>query len=624
MITLAYYFPFTCKKDTLTSNYTFAGAALLPGGICKFSVWAPFRKQMVLSVLQPQQASYPMVRDDHGYWHVEVDNIQAGTRYKYIPEDGPPLPDPASRSQPEGVHGPSEVVDTHFNWTDDTWQGLDLQELVIYELHTGTFSSSHDFQGVIERLEYLRSLGITAIEIMPVAQFPGSRNWGYDGVYPFAVQDSYGGVKGLKQLVNAAHQHGIAVILDVVYNHLGPEGNYFSQYGPWFTDKYKTPWGPALNFDDAWCDAVRGYYIQNALMWLDEFHIDGLRMDAVHAIWDCSAKHFTAELSEKVYELQAALNKKKLLIAELDLNSPRYIAPRQEGGYGLHAQWIDEFHHALRSLLTGDLNGYYADFGGLAPLAKSFRDSYVYTGQYSSVRKRNFGVYPTGRDYHQFVVFAQNHDQIGNRMLGDRLNSLLPFEAQKLAAAVLLLSPHIPMLFMGEEYGETRPFQFFTSHSDKDLIAGVTEGRKKEFASFAWEGEVPDPQSEETFNNCVLSWETKSVTGTALTELYRFLIAFRKTRQAMQHTSRNSVKVYTPSTHLLAVERAGKDDKVLLLFNFSEHPVQYMHDGEGSLEKKFDSAAAVWNGPGSEAPDEVTSAAAISLQPYSAIVYEII
>ncbi|SDG15852.1 malto-oligosyltrehalose trehalohydrolase [Chitinophaga filiformis] len=607
----------------MTSNYTFAGAALLPGGICKFSVWAPFRNQMVLSVLQPQQASYPMVRDDHGYWHVEVDNVQAGTRYKYIPDDGPPLPDPASRCQPEGVHGPSEVTDTHFEWTDHTWTGLDLRELVIYELHTGTFSPTHDFQGVIDRLEYLRSLGITAIEIMPVAQFPGSRNWGYDGVYPFAVQHSYGGVKGLKRLVNAAHQHGIAVILDVVYNHLGPEGNYFSQYGPWFTDKYKTPWGPALNFDDAWCDAVRGYYLQNALMWLDEFHIDGLRMDAVHAIWDCSAKHFMAELSEKVDELQATLDKKKLLIAEIDLNSPRYITPRPEGGYGIHAQWIDEFHHALRVLLTGDLNGYYADFGGLAPLAKAFRDSYVYTGQYSTVRKRNFGVYPTGRDYKQFVVFAQNHDQIGNRMLGERLNTLISFEAQKLAASVLLLSPHIPMLFMGEEYGATTPFQFFTSHSDKDLIAAVTEGRRKEFASFAWEGEVPDPQSEETFNNSTLSWETTSETATALTELYRFLIAFRKTRQAMRYTSRDSVKVHTPSTHLLVVERSGKDSKLLLLFNFSEHPVQYIYNEEGSLEKKFDSAAAVWNGPGSEAPDQETSPATISLQPHSAIVYEV-
>lgn len=616
-------FTFSCKKYTLINNYSFAGAALQPGGTCKFSVWAPFRKQMTLSVLQPQQATYVMERDDHGYWHVEVDNVQAGTRYKYIPDHESPLPDPASRSQPEGVHGPSEVIDTSFEWTDHSWEGLDLKELIIYEIHTGTFSPTHDFQGIIDKLAYLRSLGITAIEIMPVSQFPGSRNWGYDGVYPFAVQHSYGGVNGLKALVNAAHQYGIAVILDVVYNHLGPEGNYFSQYGPWFTDKYKTPWGPAINFDDAWCDPVRGFYIQNALMWLDEFHIDGLRMDAVHAIWDCSAQHFTAELSERVDELQATLDKKKFLIAELDLNSPRYITPRGEGGYGMHAQWIDEFHHALHSLLTGEVNGYYADFGGLAPMAKSFRDSYVYTGEYSVVRKRNFGVRPEN-DYHQFIVFAQNHDQIGNRMLGDRLSTQISFEAQKLAAAVLLLSPHVPMLFMGEEYGETRPFQFFTSHSDKDLIAAVTNGRREEFASFAWEGEVPDPQSEETFNNSTLSWETRSDQTAALTELYRFLIAFRRTRQAMLNTARDSVKVYTPSTHLLVAERSGKEDRLLILFNFSEHAIQYMHNEDDTLEKKFDSAAAIWNGPGSEAPDQVTSPAAISLQPHSAIVYELI
>jgi len=523
------------------------------------------------------------------------------------------------------VHGVSAVTATDFAWSDETWNGLDLKDLIIYELHTGAFSPTHDFQGIIDKLEYLKSLGITAIEIMPVGQFPGERNWGYDGVYPFAVQHSYGGVQGLKNLVNAAHQHGIAVILDVVYNHLGPEGNYFSQYGPWFTDKYKTPWGPALNFDDAHCDAVRAYYIQNALMWLDEFHIDGLRMDAVHAIWDCGAKHFTEELSKLVDALQAASGTKKFLIAEIDLNSPRYIRPRDKGGYGMHAQWIDEFHHALHSLLTGEVEGYYADFGGLAPLAKSYQDSYVFTGEYSGVRKRHFGVSAAAHDYHQFVVFAQNHDQIGNRMLGDRLSTQVSFEAQKLAAAVTLLSPHIPLLFMGEEYGEKKPFQFFTSHSDEQLIAAVTKGRKEEFASFAWEGEVPDPQSIETFNNSSLNWDERTDQDKALTELYRFLIAFRKTRQAMQNTSRDGVRVLQPQAeeNMLLVERSGNDDRLLILFNFSDHVITYQYTGTGLLEKKFDSSAAVWNGPGTDTPDEAESSSAISLQPFSAIVYEI-
>lgn len=605
--------------------YPFAGASLQPDNTCKFSVWAPFRKQVDLCLTTVPQEIYPMQRDDKGYWHVTVENARAGMTYKYILDDELTLPDPASRYQPEGVHGPSAVTDTSFEWNDDVWRGRDLKDLVIYELHTGTFSPTHDFQGVIDKLGYLRSLGITAIELMPVAQFPGDRNWGYDGVYPFAVQHSYGGVPGLKALVNAAHQHGIAVILDVVYNHLGPEGNYFSQYGPWFTDKYKTPWGPALNFDDAWCDAVRAYYIQNALMWLDEFHIDGLRMDAVHAIWDCGAKHFTEELSELVDALQATSGKKKFLIAEIDLNSPRYIKPREQGGYGMHAQWIDEFHHALHSLLTGEVNGYYADFGGLAPLEKSYRDSYVFTGEYSEVRKRHFGVSAAAHDYHQFIVFAQNHDQIGNRMLGDRLSTQVSFEAQKLAAAVVLLSPHIPLLFMGEEYGEKKPFQFFTSHSDEQLIAAVTNGRREEFASFAWEGEVPDPQSVETFNNSSLDWGERSDQEKALTELYRFLIAFRKTRQAMQDTSRDSVRVLQPQAeeNMLLIERTGNDDRLLILFNFSDHVIPYQYTGTGLLEKKFDSSAAIWNGPGTDTPDEAGSSAAISLQPFSAIIYEI-
>lgn len=613
-------------KNTLANIYPFAGAAIQSDSTCKFSVWAPFRKQVSLSIIAPQPQIHPMQPDDKGYWHTSVEGLSSETQYKYVLDEEVTLPDPASRYQPEGVHGPSAVVDSHFEWTDDSWTGLDMSELIIYELHTGTFSGTHNFQGIIDKLDHLRSLGITAIEILPVGQFPGDRNWGYDGVYPFAVQNSYGGVNGLKALVNAAHQHGIAVILDVIYNHLGPEGNYFSQYGPWFTDKYKTPWGPALNFDDAWCDAVRAYFIQNALMWLDEFHIDGLRMDAVHAIWDCGANHFTAELSELVDALQATSGRKKFLIAEIDLNSPRYIMPREKGGYGMHGQWVDEFHHALHSLLTGEVNGYYADFGGLTPLAKSFQDSYVFTGAYSDVRKRHFGASPGDLPYHQFVVFAQNHDQIGNRMLGDRLTTQVSFEAQKLAAATVLLSPHIPLLFMGEEYGETKPFQFFTSHSDKDLIAAVTNGRREEFASFAWEGEVPEPQEITTFDNSTLSWETQTETGAALIELYRFLIAFRRTRQAMRNTTRDSVKVLIPQAEeqLLLVERSGGDDRLLILFNFSDHVVPYQYTGPGTLQKKFDSSAAIWRGPGTLAPDEATTSSAISLQPFSAIVYEIV
>lgn len=610
----------------MINTYPFAGVALQSDNTCNFSVWAPFRNKVALSVLKPGQTTYPMTKDEHGYWHVSIPDALPGMQYKYLLDDDILLPDPASRYQPEGVHGPSAVVDTHYKWKDRTWKGLHLAEMVIYELHTGTFTPQRNFQGIISRLEHLRSLGINAIEILPLAQFPGTRNWGYDGVYPFAVHNSYGSVDGLKELVDAAHLHGIAVILDVVYNHFGPEGNYFSQYGPWFTEKYKTPWGPAINFDDAWCDAVRAYFIQNALMWLDEFHIDGLRLDAVHAIWDCGARHFIEELSIAVRQLESSSGRKKVLIGEIDYNSPRYITGTERCGYGLDAQWIDEFHHALHSLLTREMNGYYADFGGIAPLAKSFRDSYVFTGQYSRVRKRNFGISPRLHDYHQFIVFAQNHDQIGNRMLGDRLSTQLSFEALKLVAAVTLLSPHVPLLFMGEEYGEQNPFRYFTDHSDETLIEVVRKGRKEEFAGFAWEGEVPDPQADDTFSRSMLSWDTHTTTAVALLEVYRFLIAFRKTRTALKTSTRESVWVNMPEQdeELLIVQRSGADDRLLLLFNFSDQPVEYKHTDSTTLSKKFDSAAATWNGPGATAPSEAASGNTISLQPHSATVYEIV
>ena len=333
--------------------------------------------------------------------------------------------------------------------------------MIIYELHTGTFSPAHDFEGILQRLDYFVELGITAIELMPLAQFPGDRNWGYDGVFPFAVQHSYGGAAGFRRLVDAAHAKGIAVIVDCVYNHFGPEGNYLGQYGPYFTDKYKTPWGDALNFDDAWSDGVRNYFLQNARMWLEDFQVDALRLDAVHAIKDFSAITFLQELRQLAAEIERTTGCKKLLIAEMDLNDPRYINPPDKGGYGLNGQWIDEFHHALRTLLTGDRSAYYEDFGTIEQLEKAFRHTYVYDGIYSAYRKRHFGGHAGNNPYDQFIVFAQNHDQVGNRALGDRLTNILSFEQLKLAAATVLLSPYVPLLFMGEEYGERRPFQFF-------------------------------------------------------------------------------------------------------------------------------------------------------------------
>ncbi|WP_295129129.1 malto-oligosyltrehalose trehalohydrolase [uncultured Chitinophaga sp.] len=603
-------------------TYPKAGAILLNAGICEFRVWAPFRKRVELVISSPVTEQLDMLPEEEGYWSYSMPGCPSGLRYHYLLDGELHRPDPASRSQPDGVHGDSEVTDTDaFNWSDHGWKGIALKDMLIYELHTGTFTPEGTFDSIISRLDELLHLGINTIEIMPVAQFPGTRNWGYDGVFPFAVQNSYGGLKGLKQLVNAAHEKGIAVLLDVVYNHLGPEGNYFNDFGPYFTEKYRTPWGSAINFDDNWCDGVRGYFIQNALMWLDEFHIDGLRMDAVHAYWDCSAVHITQELSVVVKELEQRTGRKKVLIAEIDLNNPRYISPVTEGGYGLGGQWSDEFHHALHSVLTGERNGYYEDFGETEQLATVLENGYAYTGQYSNHRKRRFGASPKQLACGQFVVFIQNHDQTGNRMKGERLSSLVDKEALKLSAAAMLLSPYVPLLFMGEEYGETNAFSYFTSHSDKELIKAVREGRKKEFAAFHGEEEAPDPQDEALFRSSILSWNTQ----TPLYEYYRHLISLRKTHAAMRSDARDDMVVH-PVYHsaVLAFERVSGGGRLLVLLNFSKTEQTCAPAPGYRLKKISDSALVQWNGNGVEAAEQVAPGGIINLQPLAAVVYEMI
>ncbi|ASZ15059.1 malto-oligosyltrehalose trehalohydrolase [Chitinophaga pendula] len=604
----------------MNTIYQQVGALLQEDGRCSFRVWAPLANKVTLSLDVADMRSYAMERGEYGYWETIVERIVPGTKYFYVLDDGNPLPDPASRHQPEGVHGPSAVVDPYFSWTDQAWQGLELSEMIIYELHTGTFTGLGTFEGIQSRLDYLWQLGVNTIEIMPVGQFPGTRNWGYDGVFPYAVQDSYGGVSQLKALVNAAHARGMAVILDVVYNHLGPEGNYLAEYGPYFTDKYKTPWGQAINLDDAYSDPVRAYFLQHALLWLDEFHIDGLRVDAVHALWDNSATHFVELLSESVKALEKRTGKKKVLIAELDLNNPRYVRPVTEGGYGMSGQWVDEFHHALHALLTGERKGYYEDFGDISLLEHSLQHVYVYTGQYSLHRQRCFGQAPTGLPYSQFVVFTQNHDQIGNRLKGERLSVLLSYEALKVAAAAMLLSPFVPLLFMGEEYGERAPFQFFSDYGEESLIAGVREGRRKEFAAFNWEGEIPDPQSEEVFNQSKLTWETHD----GLLGYYQFLLAFRKSRPAMQDRTSEGTVVYPGSGQpVLAFERKGNGDRLLILLNFDKAPQEYrLPLSTATWIKLIDSTATSWKVIDGVAPERLQSAAAITLPPLSAIVYE--
>ncbi len=524
-----------------------------------------------------------MEKDGWGYWKISIP-AEAGARYQFRLDGKDNFPDPASISQPEDVHGASQLLDRGTIPDSNGWQGLPLSNMIIYELHTGLFSKTHDFKGIINKLDYLSELGVNAIELMPLAQFPGESNWGYDGVNPFAIQYSYGGRQGFKELVKAAHAKGIAVIVDVVYNHFGPEGNYLHELGPYFTDKYHTPWGKALNFDDAWCDGVRNYFLQNVCMWLEELQADALRLDAVHAIYDFSARPFMRQLKELANEIGQRTGCRKEIIAETDLNDPKYINNPEKGGYGLDGQWSDEFHHALHALLTGEKNGYYEDFDGIGHLEKAFRDTYVYNGIYSPHRKKHFGM-PTVNPYSQFVVFSQNHDQVGNRARGDRLANTLNHEQLKLAAATVLLSPYIPLLFMGEEYGEKNPFLFFTSFSDPALIEAIRKGRANEFRLS--HSDLPDPQAGDSFQRCLLSWSNKERDGAALFDYYRSLIAFRKSRPAMQGVTRDSMVVHPSKENILAFERKIINDHLIVLLNFNGRKMCVKNETPGLLSRIF-------------------------------------
>jgi len=464
-------------------------------------------------------------------WSALVPNVVAGDRYGYRIDGGDPLPDPVSRSQPDGVHGLSEVVDpTQFEWQDDNWVGMSLPDFVIYELHVGTFTPEGTFDAIIPRLGQLAALGVTAIELMPVAEFPGARNWGYDGVHFYAPHHAYGGPDGLRRLVNAAHQHGLGVVLDVVYNHVGPEGNYLDHYGPYFTDVYRTPWGRAMNYDGAGSDAVRRWAHDNALYWICEFHIDALRLDAVQGIFDFGALAFLEELSDEVHELGRRLGRKVQLMAESDLNDPRLIRPPEHGGHGLDAQWSDDVHHTIHATLTGERHGYYQDFTGIATIADVYREPFFYARRYAPHRDRMHGRSSAGVPRQRFIVCAQNHDQVGNRPLGERLATLVPAERQRLAAALVLLSPYIPLLFMGEEYGETAPFVYFIEHGDPALVEAVRAGRRREFEELGLPaGASLDPQSEETFARAKLEWDRReSPSGALLLALYMDLLALRR------------------------------------------------------------------------------------------------
>jgi maltooligosyltrehalose trehalohydrolase len=498
-----------------------------------FRVWAP-RVQSMEVVIEGRRP-VPLAQREGGVFELSVPGIAGGMRYQYRLDGQHYRPDPVSRFQPEGVHGPSVVVESaRFPWTDQGFRGRPLADLVFYELHVGTFTAAGTFEAVIPHLPQLADLGVTAIELMPVAEFPGSRNWGYDGTHLYAPQSTYGGPRGLRRLVDAAHGHGLSVFLDVVYNHLGPEGNYLAEFGPYFTDRYKTPWGSAVNFDGPDSEGVRRHFIENARYWVREFHIDGLRLDAIHSIFDASPVHVLTEVAEAAREEARPLDRPVHLVAESHDNDRRIVLPTSEGGLGLDAVWSDDFHHAVHVTLTGEKGGYYVDFAGGRGLARAIAEGFAYQGEPSEYFERPRGTPSADLSGERFVVCLQNHDQVGNRAQGDRLSTIVSFPAVKMAAALMFAAPALPLLFMGEEYGETSPFQFFTSYLDPALVEAVRRGRAEEFTRFGWEGKIPDPSEPATFLRSRLSHPLAGAPRhRELRDYYRQWLSLRRSHPAL-------------------------------------------------------------------------------------------
>lgn len=583
--------------------------ATLTGDSCHFLVWAPKAKDVKLQIVSPAESQIQMDRARNGYFQCSVASLHPQATYFYFLDGHKRRPDPASRYQPGGVHEPSQVCGGAFDWTDAGWRGLSLNAAVIYEIHVGTFTPKGTFVAILDRLPALKSLGVTFLELMPVAQFPGERNWGYDGVFPYAVQNSYGGPHQLKRLVNACHQLGIGVLLDVVYNHLGPEGNYLNDFGPYFTDCYKTPWGNAINFDGTQSDEVRRFFLENAAYWIREFHIDGLRLDAVHAIIDVSAKRFLEDLTEGVKRLSAQLGRCVHVIAEDDRNDARSLRSIDCGGLGFDSQWNDDFHHSIQALVTGERQGYYQDFGSIHDVAKACSEGFVYSGQYSMFRQRSQGSSSRETPNHQFVVFGQNHDQVGNRAQGERLSELVDFETQKLVASIVLLSPFVPLLFMGEEYGETAPFQYFVSHGDPELLERVKEGRQREFGESATGSAIPDPGSLGAFCRSKLNWGLRE-TGhhRILLSFYEELLRLRKSLPALSNLSKVGTRVTVEEPKILVIERTHQADRAVIFCNFGHQQARLnvLLDA-GEWRRQLDSRDEKWGGPGSSIPEAIGS-----------------
>jgi maltooligosyltrehalose trehalohydrolase len=536
----------------------------------RFEVWAPLAKSVSVKIADTAIAMAGP--DGQGWWRVKVDSAGPGTDYGYLIDNDPkPYPDPRSEGQPNGVHGLSRLYDhSTFQWSDDKFQAAPLASAIIYELHVGTFTPQGTLDTAIARLDHLVELGITHVELMPLNSFSGNHGWGYDGVALFAVHEPYGGPDALKRFVDAAHQRGLAVLLDVVYNHFGPVGNYTSKFGPYLTDVHKTPWGSAVNLEEAGSHHVRRFFCDNALMWMGDFHIDGLRIDAVHAFVDRSAIHILEQLSVETETLAAMVAHQKVLIVESDLNDPQLIMPRSCGGLGMDAQWNDDFHHALFTVLVKeDLGGYYQDFNSLAYLAKSLKETFVYDGMYSQHRNRYHGRPVGNQSQHRFVGFIQNHDQVGNRAIGDRVAQTVGPDRAKIAAALVLLGPFIPLLFQGEEWAASTPFQYFADHDDPELARLVSEGRKREFAAFGWDpANIPDPEKRETFERSKLNWDELSASNHAeMLAWYRDLIRLRRSTPSLNNGEPgNTSATFDEERKWLCMRRGS----VIVACNFSE------------------------------------------------------
>lgn len=527
---------------------------------------------------------FPMAEETPNLYTATIEGQGLEPLYKFRLTGEGDFPDPYSHYQPAGVHGFSQVTDHgRYQWKDAAWKGPGLEELIFYEIHTGTFSPEGTFKGIMGKLDYLKELGINAIELMPVTQTPGRWNWGYDGVNLFSVNCNYGTPDELKELVDRCHRQGISVFLDVVYNHFGPEGNYLPVFGPYFTEKYSTPWGAAVNFDDLQNEIMRQMVLDSVRYWLETYHLDGLRLDAVQTMQDDSPTHILAEISRVARGTGEKTGRPIAVIAETDENDVRVISSPREGGFGMDAQWMDDFHHCIHTVLTGENDGYYVDYGRLTDLQKVYKN-YLYTGEYSSFWQKPRGTDGADRPGRQFVVAIQNHDQVGNRAEGERLSKLVDFPYLKAAAGLMFFAPYLPLLFMGEEYGEMQPFLFFTDYTGPELKEAVSKGRREEFEAFGWD-DFPDPQDEQTFYHSRLTCrEEWSHQNGQLFNFYRDLIELRRTHPALKIPDKEGTEIKTDEGRkLVEVNRRAGDAKLTAYFNLGDGTLELGHIPERQI-----------------------------------------